>query len=135
MCAVSTARPEESRGSDCGTGRGLAYMAAQRLLQHGPVTPVKSVTAPPSPRMGGASLVDMLDTNDLSLRRARLDIPFYAEEEAGSRNGALAESLGFLPDLTQIVECLQVGFEGSGPLTATSTIVIAALHRPNVGSG
>ena len=52
-------------------------------------------------------MVDMLDTNDLSLRRARLDIPFYAEEEAGSRNGALAESLGFLPDLTQIVECLR----------------------------
>eukprot|EP01043_Picozoa_sp_COSAG02_P006887 COSAG02_NODE_201_length_29473_cov_135.510213_13_plen_65_part_00 len=25
VCAVSTARPEESRGSDCGTGRGLAY--------------------------------------------------------------------------------------------------------------
>jgi hypothetical protein len=63
--------------------------------------------------MGGASLVDMLDTNDLSLRRARLDIPFYAEEEAGSRNGALAESLGFLPDLTQIVECLQVGLRNA----------------------
>ena len=77
VCAVSTARPEESRGSDCGTGRGLAYMAAQRLLQHGPVTPVKSVIAPPSPRMGGASLVDMLDTNDLSLRRARLDIHLH----------------------------------------------------------
>ena len=123
---MSTARPEESRGSDCGTGRGLAYMAAQRLLQHGPVTPVKSVIAPPSPRMGGASLVDMLDTNDLSLRRARLDIPFYAEEEAGSRNGALAESLGFLPDLTQIVECLQVGFEGSGPLTATAIDAVIA---------
>ena len=27
VCAVSTARPEESRGSDCGTGRGLAYTA------------------------------------------------------------------------------------------------------------
>ena len=67
-------------------------------------------------------MVDMLDTNDLSLRRrARLDIPFYAEEEAGSRSGALAESLGFLPDLTQIVECLQVGFEGSGPLRVSVT--------------
>ena len=55
-------------------------------------------------------MVDMLDTNDLSLRRARLDIPFYAEEEAGSRNGALAESLGFLPDLTQIVDLEKVRY-------------------------
>ena len=81
-------------------------------------------------------MVDMLDTNDLSLRRARLDIPFYAEEEAGSRNGALAESLGFLPDLTQIVECLQVGFEGSGPLTAapvasTATVGVLRMEAPD----
>ena len=31
MCAVSTARPEESRGSDCGTGRGLAYIESTYL--------------------------------------------------------------------------------------------------------
>ncbi len=29
MCVVLSTAPEGSRGSDCGTGRGLAYMVPQ----------------------------------------------------------------------------------------------------------
>eukprot|EP01043_Picozoa_sp_COSAG02_P096554 COSAG02_NODE_32835_length_509_cov_2.646341_1_plen_54_part_00 len=48
--------------------------------------------------------------DDLTLRRAQPDVPFYAEPDAGERDGPLPTSLGFLTDLAQIAEAAQMGF-------------------------
>ena len=101
-------------------------MAAQRAGPPVPpsATPASSLLAPATPltsQPGDASQADaadmIYDPSDPSLRRAQPDLPFFTEADAGARDGPLEHSLGFLIDLSQCVEALQIGFDGSAPLS------------------
>ena len=109
-------------------------MAAQRNGHPVPTSaaPASSLLAPATPvtsQPGDASLADadymIYDPSDPSLRRAQPDLPFFTEADAGAREGPLEHSLGFLVDLTQCIEALQIGFDGTGLPTDAMTVTLA----------
>ena len=92
-------------------------MAAQQdhspvTVHHHAVIPAPSTPVLPVHENAGLPIVN----TDLTLRRASLGTPFYAEADAGLRDGPLEEPKGLLQDLSQIWEALEIGFEGIDPL-------------------
>eukprot|EP01043_Picozoa_sp_COSAG02_P077501 COSAG02_NODE_16990_length_1037_cov_57.933902_1_plen_233_part_00 len=108
------------------------YMAAQQDPSPVPGQQEHAVIpAPASPALPVNQSAELPAVyTDLSLRRASLGTPFYAEADAGLRDGPLEESKGLLPDLVQIWEALEIGFEGIDPLQpAAVTMVMDRILR------
>ena len=79
------------------------YMAAQQdhspvTVHHHAVIPAPSTPVLPVHENAGLPIVN----TDLTLRRASLGTPFYAEADAGLRDGPLEEPKGLLQDLSGV---------------------------------
>ena len=62
---------------------------------------------------------DLINMTDPANRHVRPDLPFFTETEAGEQGGPLPTSLGPIPDLSQIAEAAQIGFDECAPLSKT----------------
>ena len=90
-----------------------------------------AIPAPATPVLPVSGAESAYVSHDLALRRSALDIPFYAEADVGLRDGPLEVPRGLLPDLAQIQEALEIGFDGLDPLqpAAITLIMKHILHN------
>ena len=104
--------------------------------QHGPGRTRSGATfaigPPATPKIHRVQPV--VNTDDLSFRRAAPNVPFFAELGV-DRDGPLESARGLLHDVAQIFEALNHGFKGQPPLgindiTAVVTAIILPIAAP-----
>ena len=82
--------------------------------------PLLIVSTPSTPILREtAAAQDLINMTDPANRRVRPELPFFTETEAGEQGGPLTTSLGPIPDLSQIAEAAQIGFDECAPLSET----------------